>query len=127
MEEAEILCQRIGIMAKGTLRCIGTLHHLKQKYANALRLQVSFNPEDHDKVMRYLEEILPEHTSTDSFAGMKTMEFAAASDGPSLLATLFKEMEERSKEHGVRDWGISQTTLEDVFLGIVGEAEADSG
>lgn len=31
MEEAEALCSRIGIMARGELQCIGTSQHLKKK------------------------------------------------------------------------------------------------
>ena len=38
MEEAEVLSNRIGIMAKGTLRCLGTQLHLKQKYGRGFKL-----------------------------------------------------------------------------------------
>ena len=33
LEEVEALCHRVGILAKGTLRCLGTLPHLKSKFA----------------------------------------------------------------------------------------------
>jgi ABC-type multidrug transport system ATPase subunit len=33
MDEAEVLCNRIGILAKGQLKCIGTAMHLKTKYS----------------------------------------------------------------------------------------------
>jgi len=35
------------------------------------------------------------------------------------ISKLFMEMEEKKNEAGIEDWGISQTTLEEVFLKIV--------
>lgn len=40
MEECEALCSRIIIMAKGTLRCVGTTMHLKAKYGQGCSLQI---------------------------------------------------------------------------------------
>ena len=40
MEEADILGDRIGIMARGQLRCLGSGLHLKQKYSSGYRLIV---------------------------------------------------------------------------------------
>ena len=34
MVEADFLCDRIGIMVQGQLRCLGTSDHLKQRYAS---------------------------------------------------------------------------------------------
>ena len=38
MEEAEALCQRIGIMVKGQLRALGTKQHLKSKFGSGYEL-----------------------------------------------------------------------------------------
>ena len=38
MEEAEALCQRIGIMVKGQLRALGTKQHLKAKFGSGYEL-----------------------------------------------------------------------------------------
>ncbi|KAK8749806.1 hypothetical protein OTU49_015556, partial [Cherax quadricarinatus] len=40
MEECEALCSRIIIMAKGTLRCVGSTGHLKAKFGQGYSLQV---------------------------------------------------------------------------------------
>lgn len=42
MEEADILSDRIGIMAKGRLRCIGTSIRLKSKFGAGFVANVSF-------------------------------------------------------------------------------------
>ena len=41
MEEADTLCSRIGIMAKGRLRCIGTQDQLKDQYGDGFLLSLS--------------------------------------------------------------------------------------
>jgi len=42
MEEADILGDRIAIMAKGRLRCIGTSIHLKQRFGAGIIVTVGF-------------------------------------------------------------------------------------
>lgn len=43
MEEADTLGDRIGIMARGQLCCLGTPLHLKQKYSSGYRLTVQID------------------------------------------------------------------------------------
>lgn len=40
MEECEILCDRITIMTGGVMRCIGTVEHLKSKYAQGFSVVI---------------------------------------------------------------------------------------
>ncbi|KAH6936854.1 hypothetical protein HPB50_023733 [Hyalomma asiaticum] len=39
MEECEVSCDRIGIMVKGQMTCLGPLHHLRQKFGGGLTLK----------------------------------------------------------------------------------------
>jgi len=41
MEECEALCSRIGIMVSGRLQCLGTAHHLKQRFGQGYQLDVT--------------------------------------------------------------------------------------
>jgi ABC-type multidrug transport system ATPase subunit len=41
MEEADTLCQRIGIMVNGRLSSIGTQAHLKAKHGEGYRLSIT--------------------------------------------------------------------------------------
>eukprot|EP00160_Parvularia_atlantis_P010481 Unigene2049_Nuclearia_a/m.6373 Unigene2049_Nuclearia_a/g.6373 ORF Unigene2049_Nuclearia_a/g.6373 Unigene2049_Nuclearia_a/m.6373 type:complete len:631 (-) Unigene2049_Nuclearia_a:124-2016(-) len=122
MEEAEVLCQRIGIMAKGTLRCLGPQLHLKNKYGSGFRVVVMCEPADATRVRSYVEGILPEgFKRIDSFAGNFSYEFPAKENA---VARVFDDLSQNAKQHGIVDWGLSQTSLEDVFLRIIGEADA---
>lgn len=39
MEECEALCQRIGIMVGGRMRCLGSAQHLKTRFGSGLQLE----------------------------------------------------------------------------------------
>lgn len=44
MDEAESLCDRVGIISAGELRCVGTPMHLKAKFGKGYTLTVNMNP-----------------------------------------------------------------------------------
>lgn len=51
MEECEALCPRIGIMANGRLRCLGSAQHLKNKFGQGYQVEMKaklVNREDRD-------------------------------------------------------------------------------
>lgn len=49
MEEAEALCHRIGIMVNGTLRCLGSAQHLKNRFGQGIELSLKINaPSDEE-------------------------------------------------------------------------------
>ena len=43
MEEADALCDRIGIIVKGELQCIGSSQHLKDKFGSGYVLEVKLS------------------------------------------------------------------------------------
>ena len=47
-QEADALCDRIGIMAGGGLRCLGTQTHLKNKYGEGFKVQVTADTDNRD-------------------------------------------------------------------------------
>jgi ABC-type multidrug transport system ATPase subunit len=54
MEEAEALCQRIGIMAKGTLRCFANPTRLKQMYGSGYKISTNSLETDTPRVAAYV-------------------------------------------------------------------------
>ena len=64
MEECEALCPRIGIMANGRLRCLGSAQHLKSKFGKGYQLELKVDPvssrdEDFGFFARTLENFRP--------------------------------------------------------------------
>lgn len=48
MEECEALCQRIGIMVGGRLRCLGTSQHLKTRFGKGFQLEARVRAIPHE-------------------------------------------------------------------------------
>ena len=75
-------------------------------------------------VHRYIKSLLPPTaTLLDSFVTNVSFEFEAS---PGLIPSLFDNIGEFGSEHGIEDWGLSQTSLEEVFLRIISEEDADA-
>ncbi|KAI8909839.1 hypothetical protein EDD86DRAFT_190811 [Gorgonomyces haynaldii] len=124
MEEAEALCQRIGIMAKGTLRCLAEPLRLKQLYGPGFKVYLNSLAKDTPRVGQFVESILPPGWSKqDSFATSTTYEFPPV---PGILAQVFKTIEDNKERVGILDWGVGQTTLEEVFIKLISEADASA-
>ncbi|CAN0297351.1 unnamed protein product [Ectocarpus sp. 4 AP-2014] len=49
MEECEALCQRIGIMVGGRLRCLGTSQHLKTRFGKGFQLETRVKAIPHEE------------------------------------------------------------------------------
>ena len=133
MEEADALGDRIGIMSKGQLAALGSPVHLKRRFGNGYRMQLVV-PEGSCAVIRdKVGALLPAAKLVDESAGnlIYTVQLGVDSaQGVSMAAAteLFAYVEEVQRgEHpgiGLTDWGVSHTTLEDVFLKL---AKANEG
>ncbi|KAG4100115.1 hypothetical protein H8356DRAFT_1036252 [Neocallimastix lanati (nom. inval.)] len=124
MEEAEVLCHRIGIMSHGTLRCCATPLRLKELYGSGFRLSYSNNPEKYKELKEYIHSILPSKTKAiRDLASNSIYEFIPTQG---LISGLFKTIDENKEKYGIIDWGISQSSLEEVFLSIISEDDANA-
>ncbi|KAG0033431.1 hypothetical protein BGZ81_008517 [Podila clonocystis] len=133
MEEADVLSDRIAIMTSGQLRCIGTSLHLKELYGSGFRLSVTSKPGRLQEACQSIEEkVLGSRPfkRTDKFTNATVFDFnigqatneAGVSKGE--LSSVFRSLLQKEQFPDVEDWGISQTTLEDVFVNIVTGADA---
>jgi len=125
MEEADTLCNEIGIITTGQLRCFGSSISLKQQLCSGLKLQVVVNKtkkstrrlaEDVDRVTAALNESFTELKVLDVFEGTINYEI---SDKKAKLSQLFARIRDVKSQLEIEDWSISLGSLEDVFLKIV--------
>jgi len=114
MQEAEVLCDRIGIVAGGTLLCVGTQSHLKKKYGSGFTLQI--NTRDQHATEKFIHELYPTSVLESSISGIMCYRIPQSVDLD--LSELFLAMKSKD-EHGILEWGINQTSLEEVFLRTV--------
>ncbi|XP_019082065.1 ABC transporter A family member 2 isoform X4 [Vitis vinifera] len=138
MEEADILSDRIGIMAKGRLRCIGTSIRLKSRFGTGFIAHVSFTgstngntrPNDdavttpyHEAVKQFFKyhlDIVPKEENK------AFLTFVIPHDREARLTKFFGELQDRETEFGIADIQLGLTTLEEVFLNIAKKAELES-
>lgn len=173
MEEADILGDRICVMAHGRLRAIGNSIHLKNKFGAGYRISIMTDPSTTEQVKAIVETKVPGAILKDDSAGALLYQFPPSSMGsiPQLvqwlegtdtaeIASLPASSEGNSKNNSGRNtplpplngssnnldihannalanstgrapkvnalqWGISQTSLEDVFLKLIRDANPD--
>ncbi|OLY82583.1 ABC transporter A family member 9 [Smittium mucronatum] len=122
MEEAEVLCNRIGIMAQGTMRCIGTQLRLKQLYGSGFLITITCDKIFLPQAKVFIESILPPDSQIiDNFINGASWEFKPQ---PNLISNLYDQLYSKKNHYHIDDWGISQTSLDEVFLRIIGEDES---
>ncbi|KAI4488532.1 hypothetical protein M0802_011535 [Mischocyttarus mexicanus] len=128
MDEADILADRKAVISKGRLRCCGSSLFLKNKFGIGyhLTLVLEGNGREHaiarlvsshvtkaEKARRHGRElsfILP-HNSVENFA--------------SLFSAIEHEIKTRSSRLGISSYGVSMTTLEEVFLHLEKDEETE--
>ncbi|XP_039751795.1 ATP-binding cassette sub-family A member 5-like isoform X1 [Pararge aegeria] len=124
MDEADILGDRKAVISKGRVRCAGTSLFLKNKFGIGYHLtlvldgacrehQITRMVRGHvpraEKARRHgreLSYILP-HYAVHLF--------------PPLFQAIEQEIREKSNRLGITSYGVSMTTLEEVFLSLEGE------
>lgn len=120
MEEADVLCNRIGIVCRGRLKCIGSSLHLKNKFGQGFTLAVNFKEGKRQDAYNYILKILPQAKLHTEFKGNMLFEIEKQYIK---VSRVFKQIESEKENSGILDCGLSQTSLEDVFLNIVRKDE----
>ena len=123
MEEAEVLGDSIVLIKEGQIRAEGTGADLKKRVGKGYLLKLSVQSNKNDKsqeIAAHLGNIAHDIRLVSACAG--EVQFAIPSSTtsciPSVLASL--ENPEIRKQFGIHCVGISNTTLEEVFLELCG-------
>ncbi|KAL3284408.1 hypothetical protein HHI36_018568 [Cryptolaemus montrouzieri] len=117
MDEADLLGDRIAIMAGGRLKCCGSSFFLKKKYGAGYNLimekATSCNPEQvKDLLKKYIPNI-EIHSNVGS-----ELNFLLPEENVSVFEDMFKDLEQHHISLGVNSYGVSLTTLEEVFMKV---------
>ncbi|KAI9597443.1 hypothetical protein BDF19DRAFT_435110 [Syncephalis fuscata] len=116
MEEADVLGDQIAIMALGKLRALGSSIHLKNHHGTGYRITLMVEPEDSETVHMDIQRRIPGATLTDNSAG--ALIYQCSPQEMSRMPELLRHLESRNNQL-IRSWGVSQTTLEEVFLLLI--------
>eukprot|EP01062_Namystynia_karyoxenos_P077648 TRINITY_DN785_c0_g1_i9.p1 TRINITY_DN785_c0_g1~~TRINITY_DN785_c0_g1_i9.p1 ORF type:complete len:1700 (+),score=542.22 TRINITY_DN785_c0_g1_i9:971-6070(+) len=119
MEEADTLSNRIAIMSRGRLRCVGEPLDLKKRYGGGFRLGLMMATADAEVSAQLLQTLSPAGAELVYRFG-KTRTYLLAQRDLALSA-VFEVLDAARSEHGIREWDLSQATLDEVFVRVAGE------
>jgi hypothetical protein len=118
-QEADVLCNRIAILCTGKLRCIGTQLRLKNRFGSGYKLSMSLASASDsalERVAAFVTTHVSPHAALTSRVGA-SVTFTLPRTGID-VASLFQVMEEHKAAIGVTETGLSQTSLEEVFVKV---------
>jgi ABC-type multidrug transport system ATPase subunit len=119
MEESEALCQRVGIMVAGRLRCLGTIHRLKSRFGDGYTATLRLADV---AAVEAVAGLLARWAATDgplASCSMQevrgstvTLKLPSAREGePPALAALFCELEGARGAVGIEAYSVTQASL----------------
>jgi len=118
MDEADFLGDRIAIMGEGKIQCLGSSLFLKHKFGVGYNLTIGKAGVgvSTDSIVKEITKFVPEAKITSDVSSELIIQLPVERVGK--FAEMFKSMESKQKELGILTYGVSVTTLEEVFLNV---------
>ncbi|XP_066910613.1 phospholipid-transporting ATPase ABCA3-like [Clytia hemisphaerica] len=117
MDEADVLGDRIAIMASGKVQCYGSSLFLKKRYGVGYHMVMVKTPTcDVERVEKLIYHHIPT-AELESDIGLE-LSFILPSEYSNKFEELFTEIESNREELGIASYGASVTTLEEVFIKV---------
>ena len=127
MDEADILGDRIGIMSTGKITCLGSPLFLKNRFGVGYNLTMVKKQKQASKIGTYLEQHLgPDVQKLSEVSSEVTYQIPKSYSH--LFQEFFGKFDNALDEYNIQSYGISVTTLEEVFLRVghgIDEAPVD--
>ncbi|GAB1295321.1 ATP-binding cassette sub-family A member 7 [Apodemus speciosus] len=124
MEECEALCTRLAIMVNGRFRCLGSAQHLKGRFGAGHTLTLRVPPDQPEPATAFIETTFPGAELREAHGSR--LRFQLPPGAGCTLARVFRELAAQGKAHGVQDFSVNQTTLEEVTSGTIKGLEGKS-
>ncbi|XP_052725628.1 ABC transporter A family member 7 isoform X3 [Vigna angularis] len=121
MEEAEALCDRLGIFVNGSLQCVGNAKELKARYGGTYVLTVTTSSEHEKDVENMVQKLTPNANKIYHLSGTQKFELPKEDVR---ISDVFQAVDVAKRKFTVSAWGLVDTTLEDVFIKVAREAQA---
>ncbi|XP_053563269.1 ABC-type organic anion transporter ABCA8 [Bombina bombina] len=125
MDEADILADRKAVISNGRLKCVGTSMFLKRKWGIGYHLRMMVSPScDSENIT----SLIKQHISTAKLTAENEEEltYTLPFEFMEAFPDLFSHLDTRIGQ-GILSYGVSMTTLDDVFLKLEGESEIEQG
>lgn len=117
MEEADALSDRIAIVNHGEVKCVGSPLFLKNLFGSGYELTISKTSNFNDKdFISFLNETCSEYRVESNIAGEICV--SIPQQFSSLLPNILSIIETKKENLGISSYGISSSTIEEVFLKV---------
>ena len=118
MDEADYLGDRIGIMGDGKMLCCGSSVFLKNQFGVGYSITFTKSSPDLDStpIIQTIKKYVPDCQILTNVATDLAVQLPMESIGN--FPAMFHELDERQNSLKYIDYGISITTLEEVFLNV---------
>lgn len=117
MEEADLLGDRIAIMAEGKLRTVGSSLFLKSRFGVGYRMNLvkrpNCSPGDIDSL---ITNHIPNAKLVSNIG--TELAFILPHQDVKVFPQLFDDLDQQKKSFGISSYGVSVTTMEEVFLKV---------
>jgi ABC-type lipoprotein export system ATPase subunit len=126
--QADLLGDRIGILAEGELQCCGSSLFLKNRFGTGYRLTCARIMEAGADA-KQIEMLLQTHVPTAALltdVGAE-MTFQLPSDVVTDFPAMLRSLDEQKASLGVEHYGMTQVTMEEVFLKVGQSAAGAAG
>jgi len=123
MEEAEELCDRLGIFVDGSLRCVGNPKELTSRYGGFLILTLTINPARADDCLAFVRSLSPGSALTYALGSTLKFDLPLSDVG---VSDVFSAVTEHRERLGLLDWAVNSMTLEETFIKLARSIGADS-
>lgn len=122
MEEAAVLGKRIGILSAGKMKCLGTPLFLIDKFGKYLSVNVIKQPGNNndENIIKFFQSKV-ENLRYDVFS--EEILFRIPKNTKINKKELFRELDDNLTQLGIKTYGASMPTLEDVFLNVSAETK----
>ena len=114
MEEADVLCDRVGIMSDGDLVALGTCQRIRNHYAPGYYLKIA--SEETNLVIQFIQQLLGDDVEVNINRGICE---AMIPPNRRNLSSIFAAILKYKDELQIEDWEIQQKGLEDAFIEII--------
>lgn len=114
LEEAEALGTKVAVMSKGELRCVGTAQELKLRLGRGHRLTVCLSESSSNNLHEEIFRVAPGSTIESETA--TTVEYLLPRKVS--ISSVVRTLTARRSAFNIRDWDLTESSLEDVFMRI---------
>lgn len=119
MEEAEVLCDRLGIIVDGSLQCIGNPKELKARFGGYYVLTMATSTNEEHEVEVLVNKLSPNAKKIYHVSGTQKFELPKQEVR---IADVFLAVKDAKSKFSVQAWALADTTMEDVFIKVAKEA-----